>query len=69
MAVLSLPGELDWQCAFGAERPRLGWYSPRFGVRMPAVTLVGSGRVSGGETLVSTLRFMPLAVPHAELAS
>jgi hypothetical protein len=55
-AVLTFPGQLKWCCVRGSERPRLGWYSPSFGVRVPSPTLVGTGTVSRDQILLTTLR-------------
>ncbi|MFI0572332.1 alginate lyase family protein [Streptomyces tendae] len=46
-AVLDLPGELSWRAHRGATDPPLGWYSPGFGRKEPATTLVGSGFTDG----------------------
>ncbi len=42
-ATLALPGALQWSVHRGETAPIRGWYSPRFGVKTPAVTLVGVG--------------------------
>jgi hypothetical protein len=42
-ATLELPRELGWTMHRGETEPVRGWYSPRFGVKTPAVTLVGAG--------------------------
>jgi len=59
VAGLALPGQLEWRSIRGTERPPLGWYSPRFGVRLPAVTLLGTGALGADDVLVTTLRFLP----------
>ena len=51
LARLDLPGELTWTAHRGATDPIEGWYSPRFGERVPATTLVGVGSWSGRLTL------------------
>jgi hypothetical protein len=56
-AVLDLPADLAWSAHRGETSPPLGWYSPGFGRREPAWALVGSGRVRGGDTLTTLLRF------------
>jgi hypothetical protein len=56
-ARLELPRELTWSAHRGETDPPLGWYSPRFGVRVPATTLVGVGEWSGVVTLRTDLRF------------
>ena len=45
-AALALPDALRWQVYRGQNDPPLGWYSPGFGRREPAVTLVGRGRIA-----------------------
>ncbi|OLF04433.1 heparinase [Actinophytocola xinjiangensis] len=54
-AVLALPAELTWRAHHGQQDPPLGWYSPGFGVRVPATTLVGTGTVRA--PLTTLLRF------------
>ncbi len=56
-AVLELPADLAWSAHRGETEPPLGWYSPGFGRREPAWLLLGSGRVRGGDTLHTLLRF------------
>ena len=58
-AVLALPGALTWSRLEGETDPKAGWYSPTFGVRVPAVTLLGTGRVGGGQVLRTVLQFDP----------
>jgi hypothetical protein len=55
-ATLDLPDGLRWQRLRGQTDPPAGWYSPAFDVRVPAVTLLGTGRVGGGQALVTVLR-------------
>lgn len=55
-ATLTLPGSLRWQAHHGEFAPMLGWYSPGFGQRDPATTLVGEGRVEAGLDLRTVLR-------------
>jgi len=55
-ATLALPGELTWWRLEGETGPKAGWYSPAFGVRVPAVTLLGAGRVGGGQVLRTVLQ-------------
>ena len=43
-ATFRLPGELAWQTLKGQLDPPAGWYSPRFDVLEPSMTLVGTGR-------------------------
>ena len=43
---LTLPAELTWTAHRGDVNPICGWYSPRFGHRVPATTLVGRAPVS-----------------------
>ena len=42
-ATLGLPDALQWSVHRGETAPIRGWYSPRFGVKTPSVTLVGVG--------------------------
>ncbi|MEL3950754.1 MULTISPECIES: heparinase II/III family protein [Streptomyces] len=46
-AVLDLPGQLNWRAHRGESDPPLGWYSPGFGRKEPATTLVGTGFTDG----------------------
>jgi hypothetical protein len=52
---LALPRGLAWSCQRGATDPIEGWYSPGFGERTRASTLVGRGTVDARATLVSEL--------------
>ena len=54
-ATLVLPDGLAWQRVEGQIDPPSGWYSPAFGVRVPAATLLGTGQVAGGQVLVTVL--------------
>jgi hypothetical protein len=56
-AWLHLPGGLAWTSHRGEADPVLGWYSPRFGERVPTTTLVGAGVVHGSVALRTTLAF------------
>jgi hypothetical protein len=62
-ATLALPDGLAWRRLEGQTDPPAGWYSPSFGVRVPAVTLVGSGRVGPGRALVTVLQLDPGRAP------
>ncbi|MDQ4142438.1 MAG: heparinase II/III family protein [Actinomycetota bacterium] len=42
-ATLRLPERLTWTAHRGETDPILGWYSPAFGRKQPAVTLLGTG--------------------------
>jgi hypothetical protein len=57
LANLHLPPELSWSTHRGESDPPLGWYSPAFGERVPATTLVGAGDVHGHVTLETELVF------------
>jgi hypothetical protein len=62
-AALQLPHELTWTLHRGETRPPLGWYSPRFGRRVPTTTLIGSGEVETGLELTTRLE-LPSEVSH-----
>ncbi|MDQ0579406.1 alginate lyase family protein [Streptomyces rishiriensis] len=47
-AALDLPGQLSWRAHRGESDPPLGWYSPGFGRKEPATTLVGTGFADDG---------------------
>jgi hypothetical protein len=52
---LTLPYELAWTCHRGEVDPVMGWYSPRFGTRVPATSLVGRGMASSSTRLITEL--------------
>jgi len=56
-ATLSLPAGLAWSAHRGEEDPVLGWYSPGFGRRVPAASLVGVGTATSGSRMVTTMAF------------
>ena len=56
-ARLELPPELQWSLHRGETDPVLGWYSPGFGQRVPAYTLLGQGRSAPGLPLTTRLVF------------
>jgi hypothetical protein len=56
-ASLDLPGVLAWSVRRGESDPPAGWYSPAFGQRVPATTLIGSGAVLGHGDMVTRLAF------------
>ena len=56
-ASLTLPPALAWSATKGATDPPLGWYSPRFGEKVPATALIGTGRIAAGSFLITELRF------------
>ena len=58
-ATLALSDTLAWRRLEGRTDPPAGWYSPTFGVRVPAVTLLGSGRIGRGQDLVTVLQLDP----------
>lgn len=53
---VELPPGLAWSTHRGQTEPALGWYSPRFGQKVPATTLLGIGRVQPGTPLTSVFR-------------
>ncbi|HEX4830189.1 MAG TPA: alginate lyase family protein [Trebonia sp.] len=67
-ARLELPGELSWSLHKGEDGPIMGWYSAGLGLRVPAVTILGSGRCSSQVPLITRLKFpdtetLPAASP------
>ena len=64
-ARLELPQPLRWSLHRGEVDPILGWYSPGLGRRVPAVTLVGTGRSAPGKSLRTRLEFID-ADPRAD---
>ncbi|MDX2970327.1 heparinase II/III family protein [Kribbella solani] len=56
-AVVELPAGLTWTAHRGADDPLLGWYSPRFGHKVPITTLIGSGTLTPDAAATSTFRF------------
>jgi Heparinase II/III-like protein/Heparinase II/III N-terminus len=57
-ARLELPSALRWSLHRGETDPILGWYSPGLGRRVPAFTLLGSGRCVPGAPLATRLEFI-----------
>jgi hypothetical protein len=53
--VIVLPDELTWSARRGDVDPVEGWYAPRFGVRVPATSLVGRGMAASWTRLVTEL--------------
>ncbi|MFD3515684.1 alginate lyase family protein [Streptomyces sp. NPDC058657] len=56
-AVLDLPGQLSWRAHRGESEPPLGWYSPGFGRKEPATTLVGTGFTDTARAFTTVLGF------------
>lgn len=54
--LLLLPDRLEWSAHCGERNPVFGWYSPRFGQRIPATSLVGRGSAQPGTELVTLLQ-------------
>jgi hypothetical protein len=50
-----LPDGLAWTCHRGEVDPIAGWYSPRFGIRVPTTSLVGHGMAGSSIRLVTEL--------------
>jgi hypothetical protein len=65
-AWLKLPSRLRWSLHRGQADPILGWYSPGLGQRVPAFTLLGSGRSAPREAFTTRLEFLG---PHATAGS
>jgi len=60
---LELPAELSWTAHRGDEILPAGWYSPSFDHKIPATTLIGSGTLAVGQSLVTELRWFGAAQP------
>ncbi|WP_433167820.1 alginate lyase family protein [Kribbella sp. CA-247076] len=56
-AVVELPAGLSWTAHSGCDDPLLGWYSPRFGRKVPITTLIGTGALGPDSVATSTFRF------------
>lgn len=56
-ARIVLPEGLIWTLRRGEVDPVQGWYSSRFGVRVPTTTLQGRGRVASAKPMVTQLEF------------
>jgi Heparinase II/III-like protein/Heparinase II/III N-terminus len=56
-AELHLPRQLRWTAHRGETDPILGWYSPRFGKRVPTTTLIGAGECRDRLQLRTVLAF------------
>jgi hypothetical protein len=56
-AVVELAAGLTWTAHHGGDNPLLGWYSPRFGRKVPSTTLIGTGKLTPDQSAVSTFRF------------
>jgi len=52
---ITLPTELSWTCRRGMVDPIAGWYSPRFGTRVPSTSLIGRGMAAASTRLVTEL--------------
>ncbi|CAL80627.1 conserved hypothetical protein, putative heparinase II/III-like domain [Bradyrhizobium sp. ORS 278] len=52
---LALPSQLAWRSHHGDEALPAGWYSPAFGHKVPSTTLIGSGVLRAGTSLVTEL--------------
>jgi len=63
-AVIDLPGKLSWAFHRGGAQPPLGWFSSAFGEKMPTTVLIGSGEMSSGERLETTLVTGALEAPR-----
>jgi hypothetical protein len=55
---MALPAGLSWRLHRGETDPILGWYSTGLGQRVPAATLVGTGRCRRDMPLITRLEFL-----------
>jgi hypothetical protein len=59
-ATMTLPSGLRWSMHRGECDPVLGWYSDRFGIKVPTTTLLGDGHCNGEALeLRSSIQFAP----------
>jgi hypothetical protein len=68
-ARLELPPALRWSLHRGETDPIPGWYSPRSGRRVPAVTLLGCGRCVSEMPLITRLEFLDVGKPGKSAVS
>ena len=54
---LDLPAGLNWTTYRGDGNIPAGWYSPSFDLKVPATSLIGSGTLAVGQSLVTELRW------------
>jgi hypothetical protein len=57
-ARMELPAGMSWRLHRGETGPILGWYSTGLGRRVPAATLVGTGRCRRDMPLITRLEFL-----------
>jgi hypothetical protein len=55
LGTLMLLVALTWSCHRAEITPIEGWYSPRFGYRVPATSLVGNGMATSSTCLITDL--------------
>ena len=68
-ARLELAPGLRWTLHQGETDPILGWYAPGLGRRVPAFSLLGSGRSTPGAPLATRLEFLDVGKSPAALVS
>ncbi len=56
-ATMTLPSSLRWSLIRGGSDPVLGWYSPAFGLKVPATDVIGVGSVAATAQLRTRLAF------------
>lgn len=69
VARLELASGLRWTMHRGETDPILGWYAPGLGRRVPAFSLVGSGRSASGAPLATRLEFLDVGKSPRALVS
>jgi Heparinase II/III-like protein/Heparinase II/III N-terminus len=52
---MNLDSQLRYEVVRGSERPILGWVSRKYGVKTASMTIVGRGRLSGSQKIVSEI--------------
>ena len=64
-AVMTLPEQLDWSSTRGGVDPIDGWYSPRFGERVPTTSFAGIGNLPARVRMRTEMDFTPTALAVA----
>jgi len=66
-ATLRLDPGLSWSTHRGETDPVLGWYSPRFGTKVPTTVLTGSGLITEAREITTALTFLAVPAGNADV--